>query len=250
MFSVVICDDNKEYADYEKEIVESKLKILGITSYKVTLLENGREVIDHKELLQNCNLLLMEVALKEENGINILTKIERYPQLVIAIVSSSIDYALDGYKVNAFRYLLKTSGNFLVELEEVVEHAAALEKVWKKEDLTINFRERDISFSVDNLLYVESKLHYTYFHIIDLEAVRVLSLRNTLDAIEQRLNSINMIRIHKSFLVNAMYIKDIKKDSVLLKTNEELKIAQGKYDEVMKKYARFKLFAGDQSISF
>lgn len=247
MFSVVICDDNKEYADYEKKIVESKLKILEITSYKVILLENGREVIDHKELLQNCNLLLMEVALKEENGINILTKIQRYPQLVIAIVSSCIDYALDGYKVNAFRYLLKTSGNFLVELEEVVEHAVALEKVWKKEDLAINFRERDMSFSIEDLLYVESKLHYTYFHIIASGNVKVLSLRNTLDVIEERLNSINMIRIHKSFLVNAKYIRDIRKGMVVLMTNEELKIAQGKYDEVMQKYARFKLFVEDQS---
>lgn len=239
MFRVTICDDNRIYAEYEKELVKGILDELGIVSRSITIFENGQEILCNPKMLLDCNLLLMDVEMQGKNGIEVLREIERHQHLAIAIVSSFIDYAPEGYKVNAFRYLLKSSVNLSEGLREVVEYAAEIAKVREEQKITLEFREKRLSFSIDDLIYVESKLHYTYFHIMDVGETNTYSLRNTLDVVEQKLNNKKFIRIHKSQLVNAQYITDVRRYEVVLNTDKVLTVAQGKYDEVMLKYARY-----------
>lgn len=239
MFEVIICDDNIEYAKYEKDIIEDILKGLGVTSSNVIIYDNGQKLLKEQELLKDCNLLLMDVEMDGKNGIDVLSEMDYLKNTVVVIVSSFIDYALEGYKVNAYRYLLKSSKNFKDGMQEVVEHGVEICADENQAKLSFEFREGSVDFGIDEIIYIESKLHYTYFHLMKDGFEKIYSLRSKLDDVEHKIQSDDLIRIHKSQLVNAKYITDIKRYEVVLSGGEKLRVSQRKYDEAVLKYADY-----------
>lgn len=66
----------------------------------------------------------------------------------------------------------------------------------------------DKSIFLHELVYAESRLHDLHFHINSCED-EILRVRGKLDDLESAINDRRFIRVHKSFLVNSLYIDKI-----------------------------------------
>ena len=62
----------------------------------------------------------------------------------------------------------------------------------------------------------------------------------SLDDEEQALKEYRFIRIHKSFLVNCSYIRDVSRLGAELKINKRLNIAQPRYNDVKREFLLFR----------
>ena len=106
MINIAICDD-----DYQ----ERKQLLDGITQYfhdinekcVLEMHESGKTLLEAAKKT-SYDLLLLDVMLGDENGINVAEKIRLANSKVgIVFVSSSKEFACDGYAVNALAYLIK-----------------------------------------------------------------------------------------------------------------------------------------------
>ena len=66
-----------------------------------------------------------------------------------------------------------------------------------------------------------------------------MGLSMTMDELEENFKNYDIIRVHKSYLVNMRYIRRIDKEEVLTTTGDRLLISRRKAQEVKKSFLKF-----------
>jgi hypothetical protein len=98
------------------------------------------------------------------------------------------------------------------ELEELSSGSAAKISV----DKMIPFYDENnkLKFSVllDDLLYLEASDNYVSIYYVNTDKVSKYLVRNTLKTLEQKLNSFDIVRCHRSYLVNFNKVKILKRE--------------------------------------
>ena len=177
--------------------------------------------------------------MSEKDGIVTAQKKREFSSdLFIVFVTAYIKYSLEGYKVNATRYILKNNINFKESIYECMD--TILEKincvVLKK---TFKFVEFEKTILMDRLIYIESKLHKLEFHVMENQLV-IYTMRCTLNELEEELLGLGFLRVHQSFLVNLKHIKNIDGNKVILDNNQEIIIPRARYKDVKTAYITYK----------
>ena len=136
MLKIAICDDEKVFRDNINKYVAAYLNEKEI-SYEIDTFSSGKEIIDLGIEIKQYNIIfwiliwmmLMEL-LRHKNQ-------EYSSEIYIVFVTAYINYSLEGYKVEAIRYLLKNNTNLEASISECMD--AILHKmnlVVKKKNLS------------------------------------------------------------------------------------------------------------------
>lgn len=145
---------------------------------------------------------------------------------------------MEGYKVDAFRFLLKSNSNMqrhITECMDAIRKKMEYDVIWKD----FEFHEGKKKLSMDCLLYIESNLHKLLFYVMEDE-ILTYTLNDTLNHVERSIDSKHFLRCHQSFLVNMKYIKKINRYEVILYNNKSLPIPKARYREVYDTYVAYK----------
>ena len=97
---------------------------------------------------------------------------KKYPKLPVVLVTAYMNYALDGYKVKASRFLLKD--NLADTIEECMDDLIA-EINKNRRILEFRFVEGTIKLYADDIIYIETELHKNVFI---LKKVRFRFIKN------------------------------------------------------------------------
>ena len=189
--------------------------------------------------IKQYNIIFLDINMDDVDGIVTAQKIREYSsEIYIVFVTAYINYSLEGYKVEAIRYLLKNNTNLEASISECMD--AILHKmnlVVKKKKFKFNEGEKEIN--IDNILYIESKLHKLQFYIME-DKIKIYNLYGTLNELENELKDFHFIRIHQSYLTNLKYIRSVKYYKVLLCNNQELLIPKARYKNVKDAFISYK----------
>lgn len=238
MIRVAVCDDNEAYLQQIRKILLSYFEERKIEG-EVVLFSSGERLLGLGKKLSEFQLVLLDVELEEErDGVEIAVKIRKLDEnLPIAFVSSHLCHSTKGYLVNAYRYVLKNDLEAL--LCECMD--CLIEKIKKSQRrFSFNFQEGNLETDILNLVYVESQGHLLNCHLKHDETTEIFHLQEKLDHLQVRLSQQDFIRIHKSFLVNAYYIREIKNYCVTLQSGERLPIPKDKYRDVVAIYQKYR----------
>ena len=107
MIRIVICDDSLSFADSLRADIRKVLNKIGLDA--VIYIYENMEVIP-ETLYSACDVFFLDIDFsgKQYTGIDIARKIRNVRQdSVLIFVTNYIEYAPEGYEVQAFRYLLK-----------------------------------------------------------------------------------------------------------------------------------------------
>ena len=156
----------------------------------------------------------------------------------VVFVTAFINYTLEGYKVNAFRYLLKNATNFRDTLYE------CMDSIFQKLDdvpecREVYFQKGKKEILLGRLMYIESNLHILTFYILEKGIVKY-KIKDTLNHMQEELNSQNLIRIHQSFLVNLSFVRGIENHFIILTEDIKLPIAKSRYKKVVEAITKYK----------
>lgn len=238
MLKIAICDDEKVFRDNINKYVAAYLNEKEI-SYEIDTFSSGKEIIDLGIEIKQYNIIFLDINMDDVDGIVTAQKIREYSsEIYIVFVTAYINYSLEGYKVDAIRYLLKNNTNLEASISECMDaifHKMNL--VVKKKKFKFNEGEKEIN--IDNILYIESKLHKLQFYIME-DKIKIYNLYGTLNELENELKDFHFIRIHQSYLTNLKYIRSVKCYKVLLCNNQELLIPKARYKNVKDAFISYK----------
>lgn len=234
MLQIAICDDEQFYREKIKSLLESYLKERDMP-YAIRLFLSGEEFLSENENRVKYDIVFMDINMNEMDGIQTAMEIRAFhSHTYIVFITAFINYVLEGYKVNAVRYIMKD------RLEESIgECMDAILQRMKTAQAAFSFLEGEKKLYTDNLLYVESRKHKSFFYYMETELVQY-QIYDKLDHIEKKLEGCGFLRIHKSYLVNMKHIRKISNYTVLLDTGEELPVPRIRYQAAKEAFVAYK----------
>lgn len=230
MLNIAICDDDKIYCERIKNIVSEYCDSKNI-EYQVDIFLSGNEFLLLQSNMKYYHIIYLDINMKGFNGIQVAEKLRQWcKEIYIIFVTSYIDFTLDGYKVEALRYILKDYNTLKSGIRESMD--AAFQKLNLKLNIKeFNFREGVRKISIGQIEMVESNLHDVQFTIYVHSTEKIYTMAAKLNDI-QLLLSDDFIRIHQSYLVNICYIKDVSNYQATLWNGKVLPIARSRYKDV------------------
>lgn len=101
---IAICDDEKIY---RKQLMTELEKIIKSLDVIIDEYDNGKELIDKYDKYKY-ELVFLDIEMPAMNGIDLARALRvKSDTLEIVFLTGHIEYALEGYEVNALRYLTK-----------------------------------------------------------------------------------------------------------------------------------------------
>ncbi|HHV09741.1 MAG TPA: response regulator transcription factor [Clostridiales bacterium] len=230
MFHIAVCDDESHFRKEVKEAITDYMKRAGI-SFHIDTFSSGKEFIDLGIGMIRYTIVFLDIHMNEIDGIVVAKKIREISnEVFIVFVSAYVNYTLEGYRVDAVRYILKNNKNFQKTLDECMN--AIINKLnYKVVKKEFKFNDGVKEVSLERILYIESRLHKLEFHIMEAD-LKTYTMYETLNQIEKEIDDNKFVRIHQSFLVNLKYIKRVLRYKVVLNNGEELVISKARYKEV------------------
>ena len=217
MFYIALCDDEWQAVEILTGYL-SEIKRSGLQLESVPFL-NGRELVHQYERGRKFDIIILDMLMKPLNGIETARLIRKYDSEVpILIVTGTVEYAMDGYQVNAYRYILKPvdKAYFLQEVRTILTSIARLQNKY-------------FSFTNEKGLF-KIKTTDIYYFESNMRTLSVCHLggkttfTGKISEVEESLSEQSFFRIHKSYVVNLKHIRNIFKDTVTLEDIEELRI--------------------------
>jgi DNA-binding LytR/AlgR family response regulator len=168
----------------------------------------GPLIADLEEGYEQFDLLFLDAAMQEINGIEAARRLRRM-QVTAAILflSSTPDYAVESYEVEAAAYLLKP----LAE-EKLRFFLNRLFLVPQRPRIALRCKGGMRYLFLDEILWIESEKHSVTFHLLDGTEART---NEKLGEIEARLDDPRFLRCHQSFMVNMDYVADVRNSFIL-----------------------------------
>lgn len=234
MLKIIICDDEKIFLDKIEALISKNFDKLE-TEYSIKLCESGSELF--KIDLSEYDVVYLDINLEDMNGMDVAKKIREINEdIFIIFVTSVLDYALQGYIVNAIRYIMKNNMEVMIpeSLDTIIRKKNMCQNTY-----TFTFAGNETTLYLDHILMIESLGHKLYFRLIKCKK-EDKCMYGKLDELEKELEKYGFIRIHKSFLVNAKYIKSICGYEAELVNGTILKIPRSNFSNIKEKYLEYK----------
>lgn len=91
-------------------------------SSEIDMFNSGKELLGLGTDLLGYNIIFLDINMDEMDGIMTAHKIREYSMdIYIVFVTAYVNYSLEGYKVDATRYLLKNTINFDESIYECMD---------------------------------------------------------------------------------------------------------------------------------
>ena len=238
MFNVAICDDEKYYRDYINKLVNQYFDGLQL-EYHLDIFESGTDLCRTGLGNKQYDIVFLDVNMQEMDGIQTAQQIRKYnSNAFIVFITAFISFSLEGYKVDAIRYILKDNHNFEAVFTECLD--AIFEKMEiNKFKMKFDFIEGEKEILLDDIIFVESRLHKLVFEMSGKENKKYI-LYGKLDDIEMLLESYGFLRLHQSFLANIKYIVQVNNYRAVLTTGRDLPIPKQKFKVIKEAFIEYK----------
>lgn len=219
MINIAIVEDEKKYQEllisYFDNFTENKGE-----KFHIVCFDNPVDFLTGYK--SNYDIVLMDIELPDFNGIEASRKLRRLDNSVTLIfVTNMAQFAVIGYEVNAYDYIVKPVSyyDFALKLER------AIAKIKGENTVKINIPVDDAVMCVTtaDLKYIEVIGHSLIFHTLNGD----YSATGRLKAYEQKLASCGFARCNNCYLVNLRYVTAIKGFTVTV-DGEELLISHPK----------------------
>ncbi len=206
---VVICDDEQDYIDRAKKVLQEFADEIGVKVNIITYTE-PRDLIKDLETKKIIPaLIFMDIDFENTTGIKTVEKInEMFKEGRIIYLTNYLEFATDVYTTEHFYYVKK--GELKDRLPDILEKFRKEMESENKYYRTALKNKKFVSIKVKDILFFERQGRYTNIYTKD----NVYQTKDKLDEIENELDSDEFVRCHNSYLIPLAQIKEYKRDKV------------------------------------
>jgi two-component system LytT family response regulator len=235
--TLVVDDERLAREGLEKLLaVDPEIEVIGSAS-------DGHAAVEMIDTLRP-DLVFLDIQIPEIDGFGVISAIGVENMPVLVFVTAYDQYTLRAFEVHALDYLLKpfdqqrlTQALRWAKQQVAAAHSqktalrglikdAASQKPLKR--LPIKAGGKFIFLDLDEIDYIEAAGNYLCVHSGQKEYLT----RETMASCEQKLQSSEFVRIHRSVIINRRRVKELKpwftgEYVVVLSTGKELTLSRG-----------------------
>ena len=185
---------------------------------EVTAFSDGAQIIPN--YCKGFDIIFLDIEMPELGGMDAAERIRTVdPDVVLVFVTNMAQYAIRGYEVEAFDFVLKPVEYYPFS----VKLGRAVRRVQSRRGKQLALQTPDGLRMVDSeqLLYLETRDRMLHYHTADA----VYSVRGSLQKAEQELAGHHFARCNQCYLVNLKYVTGADKDFVQV-GGEKLEISR------------------------
>lgn len=226
---IILCEDEIAQQQWMEQAI---LEWQRDRKTKITLqiYGSGEELFFKKEEWVDADLLILDIELKEMNGMEIARKIREVDKEISLLFATGYEkYVLEGYEVGAISYIMKPVN------KEKLFHS--LDKAWEnikegQDCLLLPCGEETKRVYIKDIFYIESDGHYCRILTQQGEA----QVREKISVLYEQLNEKHFYMCHRSYILNLAYVSRITKKDVILDSGEAIPLARGKWEEMNQQF--------------
>lgn len=214
---ILVCDDDAAFAARMDEYISEWFRAREI-QVQSTVCTSGEQLLATPEL-ERYQLAFLDVDLKTTDGIALGRKLRQVaPDIVLVYISAYLEFAPQGYTVNAYRYLLKR--------DIAAQLPSCLEDIFSgmsdpRKTLEVHHNRTTSEIPLDQIYYLES----------DLPAM---------------LYENGFLQVGRSDVVNLQYVRSIRNYKVELRSGVELSVSRQYYTAIRSAWLEWKGQFGDE----
>lgn len=221
---VAIVEDNEEYLRTLEGYIE-RFKEENGEKIKVVKFSDGIDIVS--EYTADYDVVFLDVVMKHMDGMRTAEYIRKMDRnVIIVFITGHPQYAVEGYSVEAYSYLLKPVSYFA--FSQVF--ASCVNKIKSSRARYMVFpTDRGMDkINIDNIIYVESQGHKMVVHTDD----KLYYMYQTVYGLEAVLPQGKFSRCNHCYIVNLTRIKGIHGEFIEV-DGAELKISRARRKQFM-----------------
>lgn len=223
--NIAICDDDKGYV---KEVVEylNKCSWKRNNHFVYHCFYDGKELVASN---QNFDFIILDIEMDKMSGVEVKEIFyQRNNQSRIIFLTNYDDYMPESFGKNVYGYISK---------DMIHKIAIPLNKIFKEILEHRIFEIGDEMIDLYEVYYVKADGPYINIYFEDGYEI----FRMTLKYFSNNISNSNFIRIHKSYLTNMRYIKEISNKYIMLDNDKVLPISKSNRKHVTDAYKEYLL---------
>jgi DNA-binding LytR/AlgR family response regulator len=157
------------------------------------------------------DLLFLDIQMEQITGMQLLETLSQKPYVIIT--SAYSDYALKGYELSVFDYLLKPYSfeRFLSAVNRVYDNKQQKVEMGKSEsNIFVKTEYRVENIPTDEILYIEGMREYLQICL----PCRKIMTKQSFKAILEQLTQGEFVQVHKSWAVAISKIESIERNRI------------------------------------
>ena len=210
MISIAIVEDDKTAHKAIKDYLESYADDNSY-SYVISDYYTGQELLTHYRA--NYDVIFLDIQMPELDGLSAAAEIRKNDKdVIIVFITSLAQYALQGYKVQAYDYIVKpfTFKTLSVTLDRIMQ---IVENRPEKKTIMIQTEKKMIKIPVTDITYIEVSKHVFICHTLhEKYPFKATSMK----ALEKEFAPYHFSRCNNCYLINLIHITSVYKDSVIV----------------------------------
>ena len=232
---IAFCDDELSVLN-DLRILLDQYRVERNQDISYTAFQSPLTLLSEIEHGARYDILFLDVMMPGETGLDAAAEIRAYDTNVqIIFLSSSAEFAVSSYTVNAFFYQLKPiwKDSFFRLMDSAI---VACEQE-RSHSLILRCKSGITRIELRQLEYCEV-IHRTLF--IHLTTGKVLESIGSLDELVRQLEDYPcFIRPHRSFLINMDCVQTISSHAITMSCLTQIPIPRGKYNDIRDTYLEY-----------
>ena len=235
MLKLAVCDDDAQILKQLCEIIEAENKKSGDLS--VTAFGSSTALLSALEEGAGFDLFILDILMPNLTGMELATAIRRTDEASqIVFLTSSPEFAVDSYEVDALGYILKPVS--AEKLAAVLSKARLNMSRRRSDGLLLQQSGRLRTVPIFSVACVEAMRNKLTYYLCNGETLECYGTIN--EAAEKLCADARFIRPHRSYIVNMEYIREFDGKGIrLVGAQSAVPVSRGSFQQLKERYIEY-----------
>ena len=223
MIRIAVCDDEKKYLDEIKSILAQYESEKGLM-FDIHAHESPSDLLDKIEAGDEYSIYILDIYMPGITGMSVATELRNMGvEAPIIFLTSSPDFALQAFGVNATHYILKPydKSKVFFAMDKALHEIGMM----RPEGIMLRIDGGYQNVLAKNIIFSEADDNYQRIHLVN---EKYLYIRITMGELYDQLSGLNgFFKLGRSHVINLKHVVKFTSNKLLMTGDKELTIPKG-----------------------
>lgn len=228
---LAICDDDADILNVVSGAIVSAFRKHNISA-EVELFRRA-SALEQQMKTKDFELLFLDIDMPGLDGITFAKRLRAgNSRTDIIFISNREDKVFDALRTDPSGFVRKS--RFLEDVSAVIDQWIKNRPQEERTNLLVQSREQTCTIPLDTVLYIEGNDKNQLLHAANLP--QPVSIRRSMQELEETLAPCGFLRIHKGYLVNYKFIRRLENTEAVLTNGERIPLSRRRVQDIRGQY--------------